>query len=647
MKSFRQLVEEKQKSLAILFGRMNPPTKGHEENAEGLKSLAAKHNADHLVIASHSHDAKKNPLTPAQKLKHLKRSFPNTNITTSSKELPTILHHASEAHKKGYNHLIVAGGGDRVKEYHRLLNHYNGVEGRHGYYKFNKIEVKSTGERKAGVSGTDMRNHVQNNDYKSFKSGLSSHMQKNDKHAKELFHDVRKGMGLNESHHRGMAKAIFITGGPGSGKDTIIRDAIAESKIVEINTIQAYDFLADKQKLAEHTKDERRNAIKQRRPLIINGSANDIERIKYIKEELEDFGYETMMIFVDTTNEASAERNQKLSRMMVEDVRHEKWLKSQTNAKAFKESFDLFIKFDNTIDLDKADIFGITDFESEISELLETTKLFFDTTSKLFEESLDKKFVNIFEGVKMHHASNQKSTLKNLIKNRQDKKRHDNEIHNRSIERLRQSLRGEELNVENDNQSIQKTGIELIDKNRTPNRTDKCKHGRLLIDNNCPSCQLARITGKRDDIKYGDTPGNPGTYAFRTYEEKSPTLTKNPEPKEPNFQKDKEKLKKKDSTPKDPSKIMKVTGLGPEFSTRGSGTVYPMSGLGNVTYSEGTEMKSFTDFRKKVKEAIDDPGASDMGVSGGERGATNKEPMQSYKDDDRKIGIEIKKKKKK
>ena len=72
--------EEKSKTVAVLFGRMNPTTKGHEENVEGLKKLAKQHNADHLVIASHSQDAKKSPLNSAQKTKHLKRAFPKTNV---------------------------------------------------------------------------------------------------------------------------------------------------------------------------------------------------------------------------------------------------------------------------------------------------------------------------------------------------------------------------------------------------------------------------------------------------------------------------------------------------------------------------------------------------------------------------------------
>ena len=39
------LVEEKSSTVAMLFGRMNPPTSGHEENINGLKKLADQHKA--------------------------------------------------------------------------------------------------------------------------------------------------------------------------------------------------------------------------------------------------------------------------------------------------------------------------------------------------------------------------------------------------------------------------------------------------------------------------------------------------------------------------------------------------------------------------------------------------------------------------
>ena len=372
MKTFKQLNEEKRKSLAVLFGRMQPITKGHEENVNGLKKLAHENNADHLVIASHSHDASKNPMDVATKMKHLKRAFPDTNITHSDKANPTIMHQAAKAHAKGYNHLIVAGGGDRAQEYHHLLNKYNGVPGRHGYYKFDKIEVKSTGERKAGVSGTDMRNHIKSGNFNEFRKGLASNIAKDHTHSAELFHDMSKGMGLHEDAHHGYNKAIFISGGPGSGKDVIIRECIAQQNLMELNFIQAFDLLANKKGLSEKSKDLRMEAIRDRKPLIINGPADDIDRISYIKEELEELGYLTMMIFVDTANDVSKERNAKLTRMMSESIRVEKWQKSQKNVKQFEEMFlhNNLIRFDNS---DSLEYKG-----SDISECFTKTQEFFN-----------------------------------------------------------------------------------------------------------------------------------------------------------------------------------------------------------------------------------------------------------------------------
>ena len=70
-------------------------------------------------------------------------------------------------------------------------------------------------------------------------------------------------------------------------------------------------------------------------------------------------------------------------------------------------------------------------------------------------------------------------------------------------------------------------------------------------------------------------------------------------------------------------------GIGQEFDTRQQGTVYPMSGLGDVTYRE--EFK-FSSFRNKLKESNMDPSDSEMGVGGVLNGSTNKEPMENPKD---------------
>lgn len=203
MKPFRSILSESiGKTRVVLFGRMNPPTSGHEQNVMAAHKLAQQHNADLHIVASHSHDEKKNPLSPEQKTKHLNRAFghlKNTTIGSSSKEAPNVLHQAVEAHKAGVKHFILAGGGDRAAGMHKLLHQYNGVEGKsHGYYKFDKITVHNTGERQEGISGTDMRKHAAAGNYAEFKKHLPSHIASNEHHSQELYNDVRHGMGVHK-----------------------------------------------------------------------------------------------------------------------------------------------------------------------------------------------------------------------------------------------------------------------------------------------------------------------------------------------------------------------------------------------------------------------------------------------------------------
>ena len=128
MKTFLQLIEEKEathKPVVVAFGRMNPPTTGHLKLIDKVRSEAEKRQAKHIVITSHSQDSKKNPLSPEQKLKHLRRYSPGTHFESSSKDRPTILHHLSRLHDAGHDHLVYVAGSDRVKEMHKLLNDYN------------------------------------------------------------------------------------------------------------------------------------------------------------------------------------------------------------------------------------------------------------------------------------------------------------------------------------------------------------------------------------------------------------------------------------------------------------------------------------------------------------------------------------------
>jgi predicted nucleotidyltransferase len=186
----------------ITQGRMNPVHAGHELVINQVRNAAGKNG--HTIILTGSHDPKKNPLTPEQKLKHAKRAFPGANIITATKEHPTLLHQLSRLHSNGVTDLHMHVGSDRVDEFKTLLNKYNGVEGRHGYFKFNNIKIHTVGEERSdenhgvsGASASKMRAAAAAGDQTSFHSMAPSGM--SEQHKAEMYDDVRRGMGIKES----------------------------------------------------------------------------------------------------------------------------------------------------------------------------------------------------------------------------------------------------------------------------------------------------------------------------------------------------------------------------------------------------------------------------------------------------------------
>jgi ribosomal protein L17 len=627
MKSFLELVEESKtgdKHHVMTFGRMNPPTTGHMKVIDKVKEVAHKHDGGHSVVTSHSQDSKKNPLSAAQKIKHLHRYSPNTNIVASSKDHPTFLHHAAELHKKGVTHLHMVAGSDRVTEYKKKLAQYNGTH-KGALYNFKKITVHSAGQRdpdaegSTGMSGTKMRGHAEKKDIHSFKKGVPSHI--SHEHAKELMHDTRKGMGLHEDVDRGLFKAIFVTGGPGSGKDIIIREAIAEGRIVEFNFTQACDILNDKHKLATKSMNPRYESVRNRGPLIINGPADDLEKISHIKEELEELGYETMMIFVSTSNETSQERNSLLSRMMVESVRNDKWQKSQENITQFTKLYNNLVTFDNTGDLESK--------EQDIHEVYNQTKNF-----------LDNKVLNEIS-IDWMNRNNKLNTGNKLLFGEQNVKGTSKSIQQKTVGRYNPFLRAKgPADIKPDNSRS------LVG-DRDQNKGD---------------------TGPRKNTGIGSSVTGGGWHG--AYEENQPTLKINPEPKETNFQqdKDKEKVKKRGDKSLSAGRVGRPSGVGQEYDTRAGGQgAAAGAGLGQNLYGEtqeysnasqnGTAMlgaklepNPLAEKKKKkltFKEYNGFQNDVESGVGGVLGGADNKERMDTYKDPNRNIGIEIKKKKKK
>ena len=244
-----------------------------------------------------------------------------------------------------------------------------------GVFAIKKIEVHSAGERDpdaqgtTGMSGSKLRAHAAAGKYTQFKKGVPKHV--SDEHTKELYNDLRKGLKVKEDinqvfqdillegvHDQSIFKVVFLAGGPGSGKDYVISNTLEGQGLIEISSDKALEFLMDKKGLDKTMpateKDKRdivrtraksitelkqRLAIMGRNGLIVNGTGEDYEKISRIKEKLEELGYESAMILVNTDNEVSKQRNiergQRGGRTVPEPVRKEKWENVQNSRVEF------------------------------------------------------------------------------------------------------------------------------------------------------------------------------------------------------------------------------------------------------------------------------------------------------------------------
>ena len=208
MKNFREITEKSGDTAVFTFGRFNPPTSGHEKVVNAVAAQQKKNSGSKMyVYASHSNDPKRNPLSHPKKLAYMRKMLPKYKRNIVASKARNIFEIATELHNKGHRAIVMVVGSDRVTEFDELLNTYNGVEGRHGYYGFDNIEVISAGERDpdaegiTGMSATKMRDEAEKGNFDSFKTGIPDTMSDADK--KKMYFDVRKGMGIREERDMG------------------------------------------------------------------------------------------------------------------------------------------------------------------------------------------------------------------------------------------------------------------------------------------------------------------------------------------------------------------------------------------------------------------------------------------------------------
>ena len=221
MKNFRDIVEARGDTAVFTFGRFNPPTTGHEKLIDALAKQQSKNAGSMMyVYPSHSQNAKKDPLPHTLKIAYMRKMFPKYKSNVIVSKSRTALEAAVELHKKGHRSIVMVVGSDRVTEFNTLLNKYNGVDSKHGFYGFDDIKVVSAGERDpdsegvSGMSASKMRAAAADGDFDLFKTGVPSTF----KDSLKLYNDVRKNLGIREERDMGemtvfeTLRDLYLTG---------------------------------------------------------------------------------------------------------------------------------------------------------------------------------------------------------------------------------------------------------------------------------------------------------------------------------------------------------------------------------------------------------------------------------------------------
>lgn len=188
-------------AITIGFGRFNPPTVGHQKLIEQIAKTAKESGSDYNVFGSHSQDPKKNPLSSGAKTSYMKEMFPEhaDNIVYDQK-VKTVLDALEGAHKRGYKVANVVVGSDRLEEFTKLANKYNG-EGKK--YNFDKINVISAGNRDedggdevSAMSASKLRKAASDGDFNTFAKGIPDTLSAQRKQS--LYDELRGHMGFKD-----------------------------------------------------------------------------------------------------------------------------------------------------------------------------------------------------------------------------------------------------------------------------------------------------------------------------------------------------------------------------------------------------------------------------------------------------------------
>ena len=178
----------------------------------------------------------------------------------------------------------------------------------------------------------------------------------------KTFYELQEGL-----YDPNIFKAFFLAGGPGSGKSYVVRQATGGTGLKTVNSDDAFEHLLNKAGLSlkmppeeferkevvrarakKVTAAKQKNYVEGRLGLIIDGTGRDANKILGQKAKLDELGYDTYMIFVNTSLDVALQRNANRSRSIPEPIVVKSWKDVQANIGKFSNIFRAgFIVVDN------------------------------------------------------------------------------------------------------------------------------------------------------------------------------------------------------------------------------------------------------------------------------------------------------------
>ena len=178
----------------------------------------------------------------------------------------------------------------------------------------------------------------------------------------KTFYDLQEGL-----YDPNIFKAFFLAGGPGSGKSYVAGRTMGGHGLKSVNADEAFEYLLKQAGLSlkmppeqqeprdvvrgrakDITKARQKNYLEGRLGVVIDGTGKDANKILGQKSGLEELGYDTYMVFVNTSLDVALKRNAERARSVPEPIVVKAWKDVQANIGKFSNMFRAgFIVVDN------------------------------------------------------------------------------------------------------------------------------------------------------------------------------------------------------------------------------------------------------------------------------------------------------------